>query len=179
MDEGEDVGRPDDIRDDENDEDHEQYAENAAAGLEVVEFAVDARQLGVGQAVEAGFHPLGADAPFLQLCAGVLTVKKLLQPLVDDGEAVSINSMVGMWDPNRSFLSVPLADWSQRERSQQEVQQGDGIRSPGRKVPASIKFVISSATCSYSLAVCFFIVLISCHQIPDNAPIQWHANRYT
>ena len=45
--------------------------------------------------------------------------------------------MVGNWDPNRSFLSVPLADWSQRERSQQEITnqlRGQLADIPGARV---------------------------------------------
>jgi hydrophobe/amphiphile efflux-1 (HAE1) family protein len=48
-------------------------------------------------------------------------VEALLQPLLDNGEAQGIYTTVGNWDPNRSFLSIPLVDWSQRERSQQEI----------------------------------------------------------
>lgn len=48
-------------------------------------------------------------------------IEAYLQPLLDNGEARGVFSIVGNWDPNRSFLSVPLADWGQRERSQQEI----------------------------------------------------------
>lgn len=48
-------------------------------------------------------------------------IEDLLQPLLESGEARLVSASVGNWDPNRSFLSVPLVDWSQRERSQQEI----------------------------------------------------------
>jgi hydrophobe/amphiphile efflux-1 (HAE1) family protein len=48
-------------------------------------------------------------------------IEDLVQPIVDSGEARLVSTMVGNWDPNRSFLSIPLADWSERERSQQAI----------------------------------------------------------
>ena len=63
------------------------------------------------------------------------TIEDLLQPLVDSGEAQSVYTVVGNWDPNRSFLSIPLADWSQRERSQQEIQ--DELRQQLSAIPGA------------------------------------------
>ena len=48
-------------------------------------------------------------------------IEDLLVPFVDSGDAELVSVSVGNWDPNRSFLSVPLADWSQRERTQQDI----------------------------------------------------------
>lgn len=48
-------------------------------------------------------------------------IEDLVQPLIDAGEATSVYANIGFWDPNRSFLSLPLADWSDRDRSQQEI----------------------------------------------------------
>ncbi|MDX1509539.1 MAG: efflux RND transporter permease subunit, partial [Woeseiaceae bacterium] len=48
-------------------------------------------------------------------------IEDIVQPLLDSGEAQSLYATVGNWDPNRSFLSMPLADWSERERSQQDI----------------------------------------------------------
>ena len=48
-------------------------------------------------------------------------IEEYLRPLVESGEARGVFAVVGNWDPNRSFLSVPLADWSERQRSQQEI----------------------------------------------------------
>ncbi|MBT8086944.1 MAG: efflux RND transporter permease subunit [Gammaproteobacteria bacterium] len=60
-------------------------------------------------------------------------IEAILQPLVDSGEAKSIYTMVGRWDPNRSFLTVPLADWNKRERSQLEI--ADSLRGPLTDIP--------------------------------------------
>lgn len=48
-------------------------------------------------------------------------MEDILQPLVANGEVRSLYSIVGIWDPNRTRITVPLVDWSQRERSQQEI----------------------------------------------------------
>ena len=48
-------------------------------------------------------------------------IEEFVQPLLDSGEAQGMYTTVGNWDPNRSFLSIPLADWGDRERSQQEI----------------------------------------------------------
>ena len=67
-------------------------------------------------------------------------IEDLLWPILDSGEARLISTNVGNWDPNRSFITVPLADWGQRERSQQEIaaelntaEQARtlGVRPPG------------------------------------------------
>ena len=64
-------------------------------------------------------------------------IEEYLQPLLENGEAQAVFSVIGNWDPNRSFLSVPLADWSQRERSQQEITnqlRGQLADIPGARV---------------------------------------------
>ena len=48
-------------------------------------------------------------------------IEDILQPVIDNGEASLMSVKVGNWDPNRSFLTIPLVDWNQRERSQQEI----------------------------------------------------------
>lgn len=48
-------------------------------------------------------------------------IESLVEPLLESGEASSLYAMIGMWDVNRSFLSLPLVDWSDRERSLQEI----------------------------------------------------------
>jgi hydrophobe/amphiphile efflux-1 (HAE1) family protein len=60
-------------------------------------------------------------------------IETILQPYVDRGEASSIYSLIGMWDPNRTFISIPLADWSDRDRSQQEII--DELRGPLAGIP--------------------------------------------
>ncbi len=64
-------------------------------------------------------------------------IESLVEPLLESGEASSLYSMVGMWDPNRSFLSMPLADWSDRDRSLQEIAsqlRGELSAIPGARV---------------------------------------------
>ena len=64
-------------------------------------------------------------------------IEELVQPLIDSGEATSLYSNIGFWDPNRSFLSLPLADWSERDRSQQEIAgdlRGKLAAIPGARV---------------------------------------------
>ena len=64
-------------------------------------------------------------------------IEEMVEPLIASGEASSIYSMVGMWDPNRSFLTMPLADWSDRDRSLQDIAnelRGDLATIPGARV---------------------------------------------
>ena len=64
-------------------------------------------------------------------------IEDILQPLTESGEAKSVFAMVGMWDPNRSLITVPLADWSERRRSQQEIAnslRGALLDIPGARV---------------------------------------------
>ena len=62
-------------------------------------------------------------------------IEDILRPVVESGEARSLYSLVGMWDPNRSFMSMPLADWSERDRSQQEIS--DSLRGPLSEIPGA------------------------------------------
>jgi len=62
-------------------------------------------------------------------------IEDILRPVVDSGEAKSIYALVGMWDPNRSFLSMPLVDWSDRERSQQQISEA--LRGPLSEIPGA------------------------------------------
>ena len=64
-------------------------------------------------------------------------IETIVEPLLESGEATSLYAMVGMWDPNRSFLSLPLADWKDRERSLQEIAgelRGELSAIPGARV---------------------------------------------
>ena len=49
-------------------------------------------------------------------------VEAIVRPLLDSGEATSLFTVVGAWDPNRSRVILPLADWGERQRSQQEIE---------------------------------------------------------
>ena len=62
-------------------------------------------------------------------------IEDILRPIVDSGEARSIYALVGMWDPNRSFLSMPLVDWSERQRSQQQISEA--LRGPLSEIPGA------------------------------------------
>jgi hydrophobe/amphiphile efflux-1 (HAE1) family protein len=62
-----------------------------------------------------------------------IRIEEILEPYVDNGEAQAIYSMIGMWDPNRTFISMPLVDWSERERSQQEII--NELRGPLAAIP--------------------------------------------
>lgn len=48
-------------------------------------------------------------------------IEAILRPLVDQGVARSLFTVIGGWDPHRSRVTVPLVDWDQRERTQQEI----------------------------------------------------------
>ena len=64
-------------------------------------------------------------------------IEDVVQPLLDSGEGESLYALVGNWDPNRSFLTMPLADWSERERSQQQIAaelRGKLSTIPGARV---------------------------------------------
>ncbi|XOV78709.1 MAG: efflux RND transporter permease subunit [Aestuariibacter sp.] len=48
-------------------------------------------------------------------------MEDILLPYADDGNIQSIRTVVGQWDPNIVFMTVNLEDWSERERSQQDI----------------------------------------------------------
>tara|TARA_R110002096_G_scaffold6305_16_gene29359 strand:- start:7534 stop:10635 length:3102 start_codon:yes stop_codon:yes gene_type:complete len=48
-------------------------------------------------------------------------IEAILQPYVANGEAESVQSRIGQWDPNRTLVTIPLVDWSARSRSQQDI----------------------------------------------------------
>ncbi|WP_371195645.1 efflux RND transporter permease subunit [Glaciecola sp. SC05] len=50
-----------------------------------------------------------------------LKTEELLLPNIDQGEIASIYTVVGRWDPNILFITVPLVNWEDRERSQQDI----------------------------------------------------------
>lgn len=69
-------------------------------------------------------------------------IEDFLQPLIDSGEAESLFTIVGSWDPNRSRIIMPLADWEDRERSQQEIIES--IEGPLSELPGARVSVSSS-----------------------------------
>ena len=62
-------------------------------------------------------------------------IEDMLQPLVDNGEAESVFTVIGAWDPNRSRITVPLADWDSRKRTQQEIS--DALEEPVARIPGA------------------------------------------
>ncbi|HEX6260922.1 MAG TPA: efflux RND transporter permease subunit, partial [Woeseiaceae bacterium] len=62
-------------------------------------------------------------------------IEEILQPLVDSGEAESLFTIIGTWDPNRSRVNVPLLDWDLRERSQQEIMAS--LEEPLAQIPGA------------------------------------------
>jgi hydrophobe/amphiphile efflux-1 (HAE1) family protein len=48
-------------------------------------------------------------------------MENILMPLLERGEIIALYSVVGRWDPNIVFMVAKLADWSERERTQQEI----------------------------------------------------------
>ncbi len=67
-------------------------------------------------------------------------MEAILQPLLDSGEAESLFTIVGRYDPNRARVLVPLTHWDQRLRSQQDITaelRGPLARIPGAQVRVS------------------------------------------
>ena len=48
-------------------------------------------------------------------------MESILIPLLERGEIIALFTVVGRWDPNNVFMLAKLADWRERERSQQEI----------------------------------------------------------
>jgi len=48
-------------------------------------------------------------------------MENILVPLLNRGEIESLYSVIGRWDPNIVFMVARLTDWSDRDRSQQEI----------------------------------------------------------
>jgi hydrophobe/amphiphile efflux-1 (HAE1) family protein len=67
-------------------------------------------------------------------------IEEILAPLIEGGEAESMFTIVGGWDPHRSRINVPLVDWDLRKRSQQEISnelEATLSRIPGARVSVS------------------------------------------
>ncbi|WP_088329028.1 efflux RND transporter permease subunit [Lacimicrobium sp. SS2-24] len=62
-------------------------------------------------------------------------MEEILLPYVSQGEIDSIYTRVGQWDPNIVFITVPLTDWAERERSQQQII--NEIRGPLAAIPGA------------------------------------------
>ncbi|WP_203291323.1 efflux RND transporter permease subunit [Maricaulis parjimensis] len=60
-------------------------------------------------------------------------VEAILQPYLDNGEITSLETIIGRWDPNRISVTATLADWSERDRSQQDII--NELRRPLSDIP--------------------------------------------
>ncbi len=69
----------------------------------------------------------------------VMQIEDMLQPVVASGEATSLYTQVGNWDPNKAFMTLSLADWSECDRSQQEIAAS--LRGPLSQLPGARVFV--------------------------------------
>lgn len=50
-----------------------------------------------------------------------MQIEDRIQPYVDSGVVTAIFSKVGSWDPNITFITAPLVDWSERDIGQAEI----------------------------------------------------------
>ncbi len=62
-------------------------------------------------------------------------IDRVMRPLVDSGEVVSLYSVVGQWDPNRVFVTATLAPWEERVRSQEDII--NSLRGPLNDIPGA------------------------------------------
>lgn len=62
-------------------------------------------------------------------------MEQILLPYVNGGNIDSIYTVVGQWDPNLVFITVPLKNWSERDRSQQDII--DEISGPLAAIPGA------------------------------------------
>ena len=69
-------------------------------------------------------------------------MEAILQPLVDSGVGKSLFTVVGGWDPNRARVSVPLVDWDERERTQQEIVTS--VEQELQQIPGARMTVVST-----------------------------------
>ena len=63
--------------------------------------------------------PDGVGLEFMQ--QETYEIEDILQPYLDSGEIESLFTIVGRYDPNRTYITATLAPWEDRDRSQQEI----------------------------------------------------------
>ncbi len=108
------------------------FASGAALAYQALERElIPAEDRGIIQVFASGPDGTGVDYMDRQAAK----IEDILRPVVQSGEARSLYSIVGIWDPNRSFLSMPLVDWSDRDRSQQEIS--DALSGPLSQIPGA------------------------------------------
>ncbi|MGI9385208.1 MAG: efflux RND transporter permease subunit [Methyloligellaceae bacterium] len=122
-------------------------------------------------------------------------VEEILRPLADEGTVTEIFTITGRWDLNRGWIDAPLRDWSERDRSQAQIQaELDGpIRSiPGaqarivranslglRNAAGGIKFALTGADYGRIFEVTNAFVLAMEREIPElrNVRIEFRATQ--
>ena len=62
-------------------------------------------------------------------------MEEILLPYVNEGDIDSILTVVGQWDPNITFITVPLKNWDERSRSQQDII--NEIKGPLAAIPGA------------------------------------------
>lgn len=62
-------------------------------------------------------------------------IEEKLAPFVESGDVESFYTIVGQWDPNITFITVPLAHWDDRDQTQQEIL--DKLRPQVAAIPGS------------------------------------------
>jgi hydrophobe/amphiphile efflux-1 (HAE1) family protein len=62
-------------------------------------------------------------------------MEDILLPYVNGGDIDSIYTVVGQWDPNLVFITVPLKHWDERSKTQQEII--NEIRGPLGAIPGA------------------------------------------
>lgn len=77
--------------------------------------------------------PDGVGINYISREAGL--IEDILQPLVDSGEATSLYTTVGRYDPNRAQVMIPLVPWDQRQRSLHAIM--DQVRGPLAEMPGA------------------------------------------
>jgi len=48
-------------------------------------------------------------------------IEDRLEAFVERGDATSVYNVIGQWDPNKAFITVPLVDWADRTKSQSDI----------------------------------------------------------
>ncbi|GBF28004.1 efflux pump membrane transporter BepE [bacterium MnTg02] len=62
-------------------------------------------------------------------------VEKILRPLVDEGTIKDLFTITGRYDPNRGWIDAPLADWSERDKSEGEIARS--LRKQISEIPGA------------------------------------------
>ncbi len=94
----------------------------AAGGAGALYFQLDRELLPTEDRGEINIFARGPDGvglPYMERQAD--RMEDVLRPLLESGEVSSLYTVVGRYDPNLVFISAPLAPWSERTRSQQDI----------------------------------------------------------